>query len=350
VIEKMIAEQFPDRVITIDHKDYLYFGGTSYLGMATQPQFQEHIFEGIKKWGSAYGSSRNSNVKLAIYSKAEHLFCKLIGSDDCVTVSSGTLAGKLIIDYLDKTHATFYHYPKTHPAILHDKSVALFLDGGLRPDLQNSKKESVVISIDAILSNEVTATSFDFLDSISSAKSITILIDESHSFGIVGNKGTGIFNQLSNPKIKHKIMIASLTKAMGCAGGVIATDKIVIDAIKKDDVFISSSGMSPMYLHAFFNSQEIIEIQRARLKQNLDFLYEDLKLGNLFKYEPTYPVIYCNHEGIFDFLKNRNILITNFKYPNYETVMNRIVVTANHSQDDLLTLKKALLEFQSEVV
>ncbi|MFC4722980.1 aminotransferase class I/II-fold pyridoxal phosphate-dependent enzyme [Geojedonia litorea] len=346
----MVVEQFPDRVITINQKDYLYFGGTSYLGLATHPQFQDSLFKGIKKWGSAYGSSRNSNVKLAIYDKAEDLLSHLIGSDECVTVSSGTLAGKLMLDYLDKFEVTFYHYPKTHPAILKNNSVALFLDGMLHPDLQNSKKETVVISVDAILSNEVTITSFDFLEAISSTKSIILLIDESHSFGVFGNNGFGIFNQLSHPKIKHKIMISSLTKAMGCAGGLIAGDKIVIDAIKKDDVFISSSGMSPMYLYAFFHSQEIIKQQQEQLKQNLDFLFEDLKLSDLFKYNQSYPVIYCNHAGIFDYLKSKNILITNFKYPNYDVVMNRIVVTTNHTEEDLEALKKALLEFQNEVV
>ena len=42
----MIVEKFPDREIIINNKTYLYFGGTSYLGMATNSEFQEmHEFK-----------------------------------------------------------------------------------------------------------------------------------------------------------------------------------------------------------------------------------------------------------------------------------------------------------------
>ena len=33
-------DEFPDRSINIDGKEYLYFGGTSYLGLQTDPEFQ----------------------------------------------------------------------------------------------------------------------------------------------------------------------------------------------------------------------------------------------------------------------------------------------------------------------
>ncbi len=73
----MIVNEFPDRIITVDGVEYLYFGGTNYLGMSTNPEFQHILLESIKKWGTAYGSSRNSNVKLSIYETAE----KIIGKE-----------------------------------------------------------------------------------------------------------------------------------------------------------------------------------------------------------------------------------------------------------------------------
>lgn len=88
----MTVDQFPDRTVEVDGKSFLYFGGTSYLGMATHPEFQKLLCESIQQWGTAYGSSRNSNIQLSIYQEAETLFSSLIGCESALFVSSGTLA------------------------------------------------------------------------------------------------------------------------------------------------------------------------------------------------------------------------------------------------------------------
>lgn len=346
----MTVDQFPDRTILVDGKTYLYFGGTSYLGMATTPDFQNLLFESIKKWGTSYGSSRNSNIQLKIYQEAEDLLSKNSGAEASLTVSSGTLAGRLVIDYLAKTHQHFYHYPKTHPAILENSSQPLFVEGELHPRLKDDVKEAVVITADALLSLAVQPTDFDFLEDISSSKTITLLIDESHSLGIVGKDGTGVFKTIRHPNISQKIMISSLTKAYGCSGGVIAGNKELIDSIRNAVVFISAAGMNPIFLQTFVRAQDIIQNQLKKLRENLEFVYGDDDLSEQFYYDPDYPVIYSHSNVIFDYLKSKGIIITNFKYPNYEVLMNRIVITANHTKSDLEQLKSALRLFQKETL
>ncbi|RXJ52253.1 aminotransferase class I/II-fold pyridoxal phosphate-dependent enzyme [Gelidibacter gilvus] len=345
----MTVDQFPDRTILVDGKTYLYFGGTSYLGMATNPDFQNLLFDSIKTWGTSYGSSRNSNIQLRIYQEAEALLSKNSGAEAALTVSSGTLAGRLVIDYLTETHQHFYHYPKTHPAILENSSRPLFIDGELHPGLRDEVKEAVVVTADALLSLAVKPTNFDFLDDISSSKTITLLIDESHSLGIVGKDGTGIFKTITHRSISQKIMISSLTKAYGCSGGVIVGNKRLVDSIRNAVVFISAAGMNPIFLQTFVKGQDIIQDQLKKLRENLKFVYED-GLPPQSYYDQDYPVIYSHSNVIFDYLKSKGIIITNFKYPNYEALMNRIVITANHTNSDLEKLKSALRLFQKETL
>lgn len=340
----MIVEQFPDRTIVVEGKEFLYFGGTSYLGMATNEAFQNLLGDSIKTWGTAYGSSRNANIKLEIYKKAEALLSKIVGSERALTVSSGTLAGKLVIDYLAKTHDHFYHYPKTHPAILKTSSIPLFVDGVLHPRLTDNLKESIVITADAVLSLAVIPTNFDFLDAISPTKQITLLIDESHSLGIVGTHGEGVFKTVDHPRITEKIMISSLTKAYGCSGGMIAGAEDLIEKTQNNAVFISASGMNPIFLQTFYDAQDLLQQQLKKLRENLDFLFSAVDLSGHFHFDPSYPVIYCHSNAIFEHLKSKGIIITNFKYPNYDTFMNRIVITANHTKSDLEQLKSALME------
>ena len=337
----MTVDNFPDNKIIVEGKEYLYFGGTSYLGMATHPIFQEALIKNIKKWGTFYGSSRNANVKLSIYDSFEQLFAIQIHAEASVTLSSGTLAGKLTIDYLSKNIARFFHYPKTHPAVLAANSLPLFVDGMLHPILRSDTVEDIVITADAILSLETIPTSFDFLDEISPKKKITLVIDESHSLGIVGKQGKGIFNTIPNSNIVRKILISSLGKALGLSGGVIASDKEFIDAVKNEPLFISSSGANPAYLATYIETQKIYEAQRKKLNDNLYFLSSRLNKTKKLIFTDNYPVIYSNNDTIFARLLANKIVITNFKYPTYKNNMNRIVITANHTQkqlEKLLTL------------
>ena len=331
----MTVDGFPDRTITINGEEHLYFGGTSYLGIATQSEFQKLLFENIKKWGTFYGSSRNANVKLSVYDKAEQLFSEQVGSETSAIVSSGTLAGILTTDYLSKTISTFFHYPKTHPAVLVQHSLPLFVDGKLHSKLLDDIAEEIVITADAILSLEVTPTSFDFLNEISSKKKITLVIDESHSLGIVGKHGRGILNAISSEKLYRKIMISSLGKALGLSGGIIASDKKFINALKSEPLFVSSSGANPAYLETYLQTQDLYKIQQQNLQQNLDFLNLRLNLDKEFKFTDNYPVIYSNNDAIFAKLLENKIIITRFKYPTYKKPMNRIVITANHTKKDL---------------
>lgn len=328
----MKVHEFPDRLITVGGKPYLYFGGTSYLGIATNKKFNKILSKEIIKWGSFYGSSRNSNIQLSVYDEFEQHFSNLVNAESSLSVSSGTLAGKLVVECLSSQKHTFFHYPKTHPAVLQNNSLPLFLNDELHPKIMKSK--SVVITLDAILGGETTATKLNFLDKISNEIHLTLVVDESHSLGILGNNGNGIFSSINHKNINRKIMVSSLGKAIGLAGGIIASDKDFIDEIKQNSMFISSSGMSPAYLATFLKSEEIYKFQKEKLKLNLEFINNNLDIKKL-NFNKTYPVIYSERENIFKYLFKQGIVITSFKYPTYKKTMNRIVITSNHSLKDL---------------
>ncbi len=338
----MLVNKFPDRSISIDNKNYIYFGGTAYLGLATHIEFQNQLIQSIKKWGTFYGSSRNSNIKLSIYNKFEDFFAEQIGAEAVLTLSSGTLAGGLVVDFLSNKIQTFFHYPKTHPAVLAKHSLPLLVDGKLHPKLLDETTEEIVITVDAILGLEVKPTSFDFFEQIPDHKTITLVIDESHSLGIIGEKSQGIYNTIQHKKIQRKIMIASLGKALSLSGGIIAGDQTFIDALKNEPVFVSSSSANPAYLETYINTQHLYKEQQEKLKHNLAFLGKHLQLQNKIKFNQDYPVIYCEDIAIFDALFKAGIVITNFKYPTYENIMNRIVITANHTKNDLQILVQLL--------
>jgi 8-amino-7-oxononanoate synthase len=331
----MQVSEIPNRVIYKDGEEFLYFGGTNYLGVTTLTEFKAILLKSFQKWGTSYGSSRSANIQLEIYKTAEDLLANQIGTDTAVTVSSGMLAGKLALEQLQHTTDLIFHFPNTHPALLHPSSLPLIQNGRLNPFLLDQKISRIGIVADAIPSLQVTPIDLNLLKDIPSSKTITLLLDESHSIGVLGDQGQGVLKQYELPNIQHKITIASLGKAIGLTGGIIAGDFKFIDAIKKQQNFIGASGMNPAFLETFVNAQTIYKLQRQHLKDNLNYVSKYLIPNKRLTFVAAYPVIYFDQAELLQLLLENNIIPTSFPYPTASGKLSRIVISAHHTKADL---------------
>jgi 7-keto-8-aminopelargonate synthetase-like enzyme len=338
----MIINEFPDKIIKTENEEYLYFGGTSYLGLPTNLKFQKLLLENIKNWGTAYGSSRNANVQLKAYDNAEKMLSKYIQSEAAVTISSGMLAGKIVIEKLTESTDLFFHFPEIHTAIKAANSLPFFVDGEINSLLTNSKKEKIVVMTDSVPTSKIEAVDLSILDTISATKTITLVVDESHSLGILGKNGCGIFSEIKNKNIARKILTSSLGKALGLTGGVIASDLEFVNEIKKNASYASAAGMNPGFAQTIADSEAIYKIQNQKLYSNLDYIHKQLEKNSKIKFSKNYPLLYPNIDKINEILKQNNIIITNFEYPNESGFLNRIVISANHTKKDLNKLIRVL--------
>lgn len=342
----MIVNQFPDRIIEIDQEQYLYFGGTAYLGLPTNKVFQELVVKNILKWGTTYGSSRAANIQLSAYNNGEKFLASHIGSEEAVTVSSGMLAGKLVIDLIKEQTDCFFHLNEIHNAITIAESFSVFENGKLNARLLDLKPEKITILTDGVASFQTKPVDFSFLKEIPNHKEITLIIDESHSFGILGKNGSGIYATIDFP-IKRKIMVSSLGKAFGLTGGVIASDTAFISQIKEMQTFTSAAGMNPAFVQTISDASEIYKIQHQKLLNNLTYIDSILNKNEAVKFDKNYPLIYLLSKDLVEKLKVEKIIIASFKYSKDAEPLNRIVVTANHTKEDLDKLVGVLNEFNS---
>ncbi|KOP39140.1 pyridoxal phosphate-dependent aminotransferase family protein [Flavobacterium sp. WLB] len=337
----MIVEKFPDRIIEIDQEQYLYFGGTAYLGLPTNKGFQDLVIKNILNWGTTYGSSRTANIKLKAYDEGEKFLASHIDSDSTVTVSSGMLAGKLVIDLMKKQTDCFFHFNDTHNAISIENSLPLFVNDKLNDRLLDSKREKITILTDGVPTFETKPADLSFLKQIPNHKEVTLILDESHSFGILGKNGSGIYSSIQYP-VKRKIMVSSLGKAFGLTGGVIAGDFGFINEIKEMETFTSAAGMNPAFVQTLSDAAEIYTWQHIKLLDNLKYIDSILIKNNNIKFDKNYPLIYLLSKELVEKLKNEKIIIASFKYTKNAEPLNRIVITANHLKEDLDKLAAVL--------
>ena len=331
----MKVNQFPDRTIETNNEEFRYFGGTAYLGLPTHPEFQKLLIKNILQWGTAYGSSRNANIQLNAYENGERFLADFIKAGAALTLSSGMLAGKLVIEALTSETDCFFHFPDTHTAIKAQNSLPFFIGEKINPRLLDSEIERITVLTDSVPSFHVQPMDLSILNLIPTNKEITLVIDESHSLGILGDHGCGIFSSIELPTVKRKIMIASLGKAFGLTGGVIASDSAFINQITTHDTFVSSAGMNAAFVQTMADAHNIYLQQHQKLKDNLNYINTHLIKNEAILFDANYPLIYPEIEGINEVFAANKIIVTNFKYATDTKDLNRIVITANHKKEDL---------------
>lgn len=333
----MLVNQFPSRVVSDGKSHFLYFGGTSYLGLSQHPEFLKILTDNLQRWGTSYGSSRNANVKLSVYDEAEQALSHWIGSEAAVTVTSGTLAGWMALKIFEKEHS-FCHVRGTHPAVVQTNSREI-----AEAELPLLPSQKTVVTADSFLANRTVPTNFEDLSNMEHVK---IIVDDSHGLGFTGMDGSGIFTSLDGLPNHQKMIVASLGKAMGLPGGIICGSTKLIEKVKNSEGFVTASGMLPAYLQTFIDAQNLYASQRQKLQENLDYFVSEMgEALSFYNFSENYPVLYSEKEELTLFLHTKKIMIVNFDYPLPGQKLNRIVLSAHHKTEDIQILATALKEF-----
>jgi 7-keto-8-aminopelargonate synthetase-like enzyme len=93
--------------------------------------------------------------------------------------------------------------------------------------------------------------------------------------------------------------------------------------------------MNPAFAQTLADASEIYPKQHKKLVENLSYIDQKLIKQDSIKFDKSYPLIYLRNKNIIEILKENKIIIASFKYKQNADNLNRIVVTANHTKEDL---------------
>ncbi len=355
-------DHLPGRTLNLNSEEYLFFSGTSYLGMGHQPAFRAALNEGLDRYGTIFSASRNNNLQLDIYEKTENYLAEWTGAEAALTVTSGLLAGQLAVQSLP--HQRFIYAPSVHPAIWKN-TPPRFRDNTPQYQFNNYEyfaqeiayivaqdNTPVVICCNAIDPLKCTVHDLSWIAQLPDNQDITLVFDDSHAIGIVNTTshstkdGAGNFEkfrQLAKANVKI-IVIASLAKALGLPGGVILSDNATIQSIRQNPLFVGASPIVPAYLYAFLNAQQVYNEARNILRKNIQ-LFKKLSESLLphFKFLENYPVFYTDKNELYAFLLKHKTMISSFSYPQpTDPPITRIVLSALHTEGDVERLSEQL--------
>ncbi|MEO5582396.1 MAG: aminotransferase class I/II-fold pyridoxal phosphate-dependent enzyme [Saprospiraceae bacterium] len=344
----MYADLIPSKHIKINDENYLYFGGTSYLGIHANPKFGKLVMEGFNRYGTNYGASR-LGVSIPVFDQMETKLADWIEASSCVLVSSGTLAGRLMLEVLGDEYR--YHYAtNAHVAIKpgYSKHQPHLFSCSIEDSLDLihlSEGDKHVITFNSIDALTATIPDFGWISRLPKDKEIVLIIDDSHGIGVLGTLGKGMYEEIKKLH-PNTIMIASLGKAMGLPAGVIAGPVQYTSLVRRHPLFGGSSPMVPAYADAYLEAEELYSTAYQKLISNIERLIANLKGIEIFTHVDGFPVFCTDRHELASYLELNKIKISHFAYPSpTDRLYTRIVLSALHSTDDLDRLTDLIKKF-----
>ncbi|MDC6389341.1 pyridoxal phosphate-dependent aminotransferase family protein [Maribacter sp. PR1] len=345
-------DSFPGRELVVDEDRYLYFGGTAYLGLQDYPEFQELFIKNIRKFGTNYSASRKSNVRFSIFETAEQYLSELVGSEACITQSSGYLAGQFLSEYIHKKSCKAFYAPNTHSALFRNrvKNYVTYasLNIALRNYLNEPNAKTPVLFLDAIDFSGGNFPDFENLK-ILPINQMIVVADDSHGIGVIGKNGGGVFRSLRALNPKELYICCSLGKGFGIQAGAIFGNKEDLSIMENTSFYGGASPASPAAMATLLEANDIYEERRDMLNFNLDYFMGCTESLKKFRYMKGHPTFTFLNQELAAFLEREKIIVTHFNYPkeNSET-MSRIVLSASHIKKDIDTLASAINTFRSK--
>lgn len=358
--------------VTIDGVRYLYFGGSCYLCMQAHPEVVEAGVQGLRSHGLHTGTSRAGFGTCQALLDVERLAALYFGVEDAYYFGSGYVANHVMVSMLGADVDAILideaaHFSGQEAARVAGKTVIPFSHGDPRALRKATEPYSrVLVMADAVgPSSGVIAPVAAYLEILSKVPESRLLLDDAHGFGVLGENGRGLLEELGLWKhvnggvLWNGVELAvcgTLAKALGGFGGVIPGSQAFVTAARQASHYYEGATPQPPAITAA--SAKALEIlisdceRRSRLRRNIAYLRE-----GLFGLGVTVPEGASANFGItvgngnqmkavHKALKNQGILLPYI--PVYSGISSegvlRVAVFSEHSTSQLDRLVTALSE------
>lgn len=338
------------RLILKDGELYRFFGGTAYLGLLDNPDYIQLFKRGINSYGLNNGTSRSNNVQLGIYGQTEQVMATRFGFDSAAILSSGYLSAQIAVRTLSIGREVLYA-PDAHPALWLDANLSdrRSFDDWREDTINyiNSSPHQSFLIISNTLDN-LTPRYYDFTpfaERCDPSKQLLFILDDSHGIGITKRDSVSVdLGFLDSGSNIDMVIVASLAKGLGTDAGIVMGKDSYIDQIKLNPIFRGASPPSPAAVYALLNGREVYNQAFALLQDNIKLFQELIGRDAGLSAIKNFPVFTSGDSHLYRYLLHRHVLISSFPYPlSNSPLLNRIVISALHQEEDLFYLAKAYL-------
>ena len=240
----------------IGGREYINYSSYNYLGLSGHPEIAEAAKTAIDRYGTSVSASRLVSGERPIHREIEQALAKIYGVDDAIVFVSGHATNVTAIGHLFGPRDLILHDELIHNSILQGITLAgarripfphndwSALDAILAE--QRHHFERVLIVLEGIYSMDGDYPDLPRFVEIKHKHKTFLMVDEAHSFGVMGKTGLGIREHFELDGGEVDIWMGTLSKALAGCGGYIAGETALVEHLKfLAPGFLYSVGMSP---------------------------------------------------------------------------------------------------------
>lgn len=293
-------------------------GSNNYLGLTHHPKVLAAAEAALHRYGSGCTGSRFLNGTLDLHEQLEDRLAKFMNQDAALVFSTGyqanlgvlaTLVGRDEHIFSDKlNHASIVDGNRLSYGIVH-RYPHNDLKALERELARTPSDAGKLIVTDGVFSMEGTIANLPGIMALAEFYGAEVLVDDAHSFGVLGEFGGGT---LQHFKLEDRsaLIMATFSKSLASIGGVIAGPEDVIHYLKHHArALIFSASMPPASVATVLAAMDVIEEEperREALWRNTRRIQEGLKslgydIGN--SETPIVPVLIGELERMLVFWK-----------------------------------------------
>jgi 8-amino-7-oxononanoate synthase len=268
--------------VRIGGREYLNFSSYNYLGYCGDPRVDAAAKREIDASGTSVSASRVVSGERPIHGRLERAIADAYGVDDCVAFISGHGTNVSTLAQLFGPRDLVIHDAHAHNSVL----VGAQLSGAKRLPfphndcraldeilaVQRRHFERVVVVVEGLYSMDGDFPDLPELVRLRARHKVFLMVDEAHSFGVMGPRGLGIRDHFGIDGRDVDIWMGTLSKSLASCGGFVAGDEALVQQLKfHAPGFLYSVGMPPPVAAAAIAALELLRAEPdrvARLQAN----------------------------------------------------------------------------------
>ncbi|GME86625.1 hypothetical protein B5S31_g5814 [[Candida] boidinii] len=374
---------------TDDYNNTFYYDGESteclnlssynYLGFAQSVgSCTDDSIAALNEYGVSACGPVNISSFTDLHSKTERILADFIGKDDALLFSMGYGTNAHLFTSLVNKKCLIISDSLNHGSIrfgvrLSGASVKVFphndmdaLERILIDAISQGQPKShrpwnkILICVEGLYSMEGTFCNLPKLVELREKYKFYLFVDEAHSIGALGPNGKGVCDYFSIDPKNVDILMGTLTKSFGAAGGYVAASQDIIDRLRID-ITTNTYGenMPPTVVMQIYSSLRIIngdtngnegKERLQRIAFNSRYLRLGLKRLGFIVYgaddSPVIPLLLyipAKMPAFSRLMLDRKIATVIVGYPATELMASRVrfCVSASLTKEDIDYILKA---------
>ncbi|MCQ2333391.1 MAG: glycine C-acetyltransferase [Paludibacteraceae bacterium] len=337
-------------------KDVINFCANNYLGLADNKELIQAAKDRMDARGYGMASVRFICGTQDTHKMLEKAISDFFGTEDTILYAACFDANGGLFEPLLTADDAIISDALNHASIIDGvrlcKAVRYRYANGDMADLEKQLQAAQaqrfrIIATDGVFSMDGNVCPLDKIYELAQKYNAMVMVDESHSAGVVGKTGHGVTEQY-NLRGKIEILTGTLGKAFGgSVGGFTTGKKEIIDLLRqRSRPYLFSNSIPPMIAAAGLKTFELLTRDNTlqdRLHANTEYFVTRMKAAG-FDIKPTQSAICAVmlydarlSQEFAAALQEEGIYVTGFYYPVVPQGQARIRVqlSAAHTQEQL---------------